>query len=106
MSLAEAESKTGSKILAEAIMNNIYSLLPTWGLILHNKVREPFHIGDWFIDVNEQTTDSPSRLLKSLELRLFQIIILWVKNFDLATQLQTDLYKQIFQSRLFPPYNA
>jgi hypothetical protein len=62
MSHAEAESRTGSKVLANAITKKIFFLLPTWGLFLHNKIREPFCTGDWFIDLNEPTPDSPLQI--------------------------------------------
>jgi hypothetical protein len=65
MSHAEAESRTGSKVLANAIMRKIFSLLPTWGLILHNKIREPFCTGDWFIDMNEPTADCPLQIFRT-----------------------------------------
>jgi hypothetical protein len=65
MSHTKAESRTGSKALADAITKKIFSLLPTKGLIMHNKVREPFYIGDWFIDSNEPTPDSPFQVFRT-----------------------------------------
>jgi hypothetical protein len=65
MSHAEAESRTGSKVLANTITKKIFFLLPTWGLILHNKIREPFCTGDWFIDLNEPTPDSPLQIFRT-----------------------------------------
>jgi hypothetical protein len=65
MSHTEAESRTGSMVLANAIMKKICSLPPSWGLIMHNEVREPFCIGDWFIDSNEPTPDSPFQIFRT-----------------------------------------
>jgi hypothetical protein len=66
MSHAEAESRTGSTVLANAIMKKIFSLPVNWGLIMHNKVREPFCTGDWFIiDSNEPTPDSPFQIFET-----------------------------------------
>jgi hypothetical protein len=66
MSHAEAEARTGSTVLANAIMNKIFFLPVNWGLIMHNKVREPFFTGDWLIDSNEPTPDSPFQILEKL----------------------------------------
>jgi hypothetical protein len=65
MSHAEAESRTGSKVLADAITKEIFSLPPSWGLILHNKILEPFCTGDWFIYSNEPTPDSPFQIFRT-----------------------------------------
>jgi hypothetical protein len=53
------------KVLANAITKKKLFLLPTWGLILHNKIREPFCTGDWFIDLNEPTPDSPLQIFRT-----------------------------------------
>jgi hypothetical protein len=67
MSHAEAESRTGSTDLANATIKKIFSLSPSWGLIMHNKVRKPFSTGDWFIDSNEPIPDSwASKFLEQL----------------------------------------
>jgi hypothetical protein len=65
MSHSEAEARTGSTVLVNAIMKKIFSLPVNWGLIMHNKVRKPFCTGDWFIDSNEPTPDSPFQIFRT-----------------------------------------
>jgi hypothetical protein len=70
------------------------------GLILHNKVREPFHIGDWFINVNEQNPDSPSQVFKITLMSDNHLIGRRFCFSNTATNLliQTDILVQILPS--------
>jgi hypothetical protein len=58
MSPFEAEVKTRSKVLGKAITKIIAMIPIHWTYIVHNKIQEPFHIGDWFILDQEETSIS------------------------------------------------
>jgi hypothetical protein len=45
----EAEVKTRSKVLGKAITKIIAMILIYWSHIVYNKIREAFHMGDWFV---------------------------------------------------------
>jgi hypothetical protein len=58
MSPFEAEIKTRSKVLGKAITKIIAMIPIHWSHIVYNKIQEPFHIGDWFVLDQEETSIS------------------------------------------------
>lgn len=65
LSYEESMARTGSRVLADAIKKIIYDRLPFgWTMIVHRKIREPFQVGDWFIDQSAADVDKPATVYR------------------------------------------
>jgi hypothetical protein len=66
---------------------------------MHNKIREPFCTGDWFIDSNEPTPDSPFQILRTTFVSENHLV---GESFRFSNSSTSLLIKSIISVKILP----